>query len=43
MLGLAEGREKSGDKITANFLRDLAGQEYVEPVNKPHLRLVVNN
>jgi hypothetical protein len=30
MLGIAEGRDKAGDKITANFLRDLAGQDYPE-------------
>jgi hypothetical protein len=30
MLGIAEGRDKAGDVLTANFLRDLAGMEYVE-------------
>jgi hypothetical protein len=38
--GLAEGRDKAGDVLTANFLRDLAGVPYVEPARGPHLRLV---
>ena len=43
MRGLARLREESGDVVTANFLRDLAGEDFVEPQPKrsgTHLRLV---